>query len=123
MIYVHSCAENIPFPNNYFDVISSFNSLDHVDNLDMVVSQIKSKLKTNGLFLLLTDVNHEPTQTEPISYSWNITSKFKPEFELLSEKHFEKKEGMYQSIEVGKKYDHDNPVKRYGVLSAKFIKR
>lgn len=33
MDYVSSCAENIPFNDNYFDVVCSFNSLDHVDNL------------------------------------------------------------------------------------------
>ena len=40
MIYINSCVENIPFPNNYFDVISSFNSLDHVDDIDKTISQI-----------------------------------------------------------------------------------
>jgi ubiquinone/menaquinone biosynthesis C-methylase UbiE len=34
MTYVAARSEEIPFPEGYFDVVSSFNSLDHVDGLD-----------------------------------------------------------------------------------------
>jgi ubiquinone/menaquinone biosynthesis C-methylase UbiE len=34
MTYVAARSEEIPFPEGYFDVVSSFNSLDHVDDLD-----------------------------------------------------------------------------------------
>ncbi|MDR0310692.1 MAG: class I SAM-dependent methyltransferase [Acidobacteriota bacterium] len=122
MTYVWSGVEQIPFPNNYFDVIASFNSLDHVDDLDMAISQIKLKLKPSGLFLLLTDVNHDPTPTEPITYSWDIKNKFQPEFKLIEERHYEKHTGMYESIHKGQLYDHKNPQRRYGILSAMFMK-
>ena len=55
MAYVWASAEHIPFPNNYFDVIASFNSLDHVDDVDLAIAQIKLKLRSKGLFLLITD--------------------------------------------------------------------
>ena len=123
MLFIHSVAEKIPFPNNYFDIISSFNSLDHVRSLDTVISQIKKKLKKNGFFLLLTDVNHDPTPAEPTCFSWDIVNKFYPEFDLLDERHYEKANGIYQSITDGVQYNQNNHQKRSGVLSAKFIKR
>lgn len=122
MDYVNSYAENIPFNDNYFDVVCSFNSLDHVDDLDKVISEIKRILKPGGIFLLITDVNHDPTDCEPIYFSWDIVDKFKP-FELIFNKHFEKLEnGIYQSISKNVPYNHENKEKRYGILCAKFVK-
>jgi len=68
MNYVSSGSEHIPFVDNYFDVVCSFNSLGHVDNLEKSISEIKRVLKVGGLFLLLTDVNHEPTECEPLFF-------------------------------------------------------
>jgi ubiquinone/menaquinone biosynthesis C-methylase UbiE len=122
MTYVSSGSESIPFDDNYFDVVCSFNSLDHVDNLKKSISEIKRVLKVGGLFLLLTDVNHEPTECEPIYFSFDITGQFKP-FKVLDERHYEKSEnGLYQSIHANVPYDHDNTEKRYGILAAKFKK-
>lgn len=123
MQYVAAGAEDIPFPDGYFDVVCSFNSLDHVDDLDDAVKEMIRVLAPGGLFLLLTDVNHKPTKCEPISFSWDVVGKFLPDLKLLDEKEYEKcKRGMYQSITSGVLYDHDNTSRRYGVLSAKFQK-
>jgi SAM-dependent methyltransferase len=60
MRYVESCAENMPFPDSHFDIVSSFNALDHVDNPRKALAEISRVIKKNGLFLLLVEVNHEP---------------------------------------------------------------
>ena len=65
MIYVASRAEALPFTDASFDVASSFNSLDHVDDLRATVSEIRRILAPCGSFLLLTDIRHEPTILEP----------------------------------------------------------
>ena len=123
MKYVSSGAEKIPFADEYFDIITSFNSLDHVDNLQESIREIKRSLKPNGLFLLLTDVGHDPTPTEPIVLDFDIVTAFLPDFELLTERHYEKLAGgLYQSINEGTAYDHANKTRRYGILSAKFRK-
>ena len=123
MQYVNAPVEQIPFPDGYFNIVSSFNSLDHVDNLDKSISEIIRVIKPSGLFLLLTDLNHEPRTNEPISFSWDIVGKFLPKLKLISEKHYERSaEGIYQSILANISYDHSNKLRRYGVLSAKFQK-
>ncbi|HUT04472.1 MAG TPA: class I SAM-dependent methyltransferase [bacterium] len=124
MTYVASGAEQIPFGDGYFDVVCSFNSLDHVDDLDRTVGEIIRVLAPGGLFLLLTDVNHDPTACEPIAYSWDVIEKFLAQMELVEERHFEKSSrGMYDSIRDGIFYDQDNTQKRYGILSAKFRRK
>lgn len=124
MTYVAGRAEDLEFDDGYFDIVTSMNSLDHVDDLDTVIQEIKRVTKPGGIFLVITDVNHQPTIAEPISYDWDITERFEPEFELLWEDHREKSEGgVYESAKAGEPYDHENPEQRYGVLSAKFRRR
>jgi ubiquinone/menaquinone biosynthesis C-methylase UbiE len=123
MTYVAAPAEAIPYADGYFDVVASFNSLDHVDDLDACVAEIARVVAPRGLFLLLTDVNHKPTVCEPVSYSWDIVEKFSPTLALLEQEHFEKNAGgMYQSLKARVSYDYGNRAERYGILSAKFTK-
>lgn len=123
MIYVASPAEKIPFPKNYFDVVSSFNSLDHVDNLDQTIKEIIRIVAPGGNFLLTVEVNHPPTRCEPISFSWDVTRKFFQDLDLLTEKHFESiAGGIYKSVTTAIPYEHNNPKSRTGVLVAHFRK-
>jgi ubiquinone/menaquinone biosynthesis C-methylase UbiE len=123
MLYVSSPAEDIPFPDEYFDIVTSFNSLDHVDDIEKTIGEIIRVIKPGGLFLLLTDVNHKPTPAEPNSFSWDILEKFAPAMRVLESRHYEKSQhGIYQSIDAAVAYDHTNTANRYGVLSAKLQK-
>ncbi len=121
MRIIKAVAESIPFPDGYFDVVSSFNSLDHVDDLEQSITEIKRVLKTGGLFLLITDVHEQPTICEPSAFGWDITKRFEPEVVCLSERHYEG-EKMYSSIRAAVPFNHSNPEPRFGVLTAKFQK-
>lgn len=130
MDYITGQAEALPFPDALFDVVSSFNSLDHVDELERVIGEIKRVLAPQGYFLLLTDIHSRPTVLEPSIYSWEIVKRFKPELEVLGEKHIEptifSPEGfsdLYQSAQRGVPYDHARTGERNGILAAKFFKR
>lgn len=123
MQYVNAGVEQIPFPDNYFDVVCSFNSLDHVDELEKAIKEIIRVTAQGGYFLLLSDLNHKPTSCEPASFSWDIVEKFRPYFKLVEEKHYEKsRQGIYDSILAGVLYNHDDKSLRHGYLSAKFLK-
>ena len=121
MSYVKAYVENIPFPDNYFDVICSFNSLDHVENMKLACQEIKRTLKNDGLFLLLVDIHTMPTLTEPQTMNWNFIAEYFPEFEVLEEKHLERTETykIYSNVRNSK------PAKKEaitGVLTAKLKK-
>jgi SAM-dependent methyltransferase len=66
MRYVSAPAERIPFEDDHFDFVTSFNSLDHVDDLDAAIRELSRVTKTNGTMLLICEVNHAPTSTEPV---------------------------------------------------------
>jgi SAM-dependent methyltransferase len=67
MRYVDAPAESIPFPASHFDFVTSFNALDHVEDLGAALAEIRRVLKPDGTFLLIVEANHEPTVTEPVT--------------------------------------------------------
>ncbi|MGB7861310.1 MAG: class I SAM-dependent methyltransferase [Acidimicrobiia bacterium] len=121
MEYVASGVEHIPFPDGHFDIVCSFNSIDHVDSLEEAIAEIKRVLKVGGTFLLLTDVHEEPTPQEPVCFDWSVIDLFSPEFIAQSIETYEKGErGMYASVADPTFFDHSDDTKRYGILSARF---
>ncbi len=123
MNLVTANAETIPFKDSTFDIVTSFNSLDHVDDVNKTISEIKRITKKRGLFLLITDCCHKSTLTEPQSFGWEIIEKFYPEFEPIEVKKLEKfGKKIYSSIEKNIKYDFKDKKNRYGLLVAKLKK-
>src|SRR5579871_4361675 len=121
MEYVASGAEQIPFPDASFDVVSSLNSLDHVDDLEKAIAEIGRVVATGGIFLLLSDIHRRPTVLEPSAYSWDVVEKFLPALEVVEQSHFEYSartaEGfgnIYQSLQNGVSFNHADMTDRYG---------
>ena len=123
MTYVATGAESIPYPDGHFDIVSSFNSIDHVDSLEGTIAELKRLVKVGGLLLLLTDVHEEPTPQEPVCFDWNVLDLFRPEFFPQMIRCYEKLGGgMYTSIEQGIPFNGADPRTRYGILSTRFIR-
>lgn len=123
MVYIAGGAESVPFPDGYFDVVCSFNSLDHVDDLGTAITEMKRVVTVGGLVLLLTDVHEEPTPQEPICFGWDLVDLLRPELVPQSIACYEKgRRGMYHSVDQGILFDHADPAPRYGVLSARLIR-
>lgn len=124
MRYVAGPAERIPFPDGHFDVVSAFNALDHVDDLEESVREIKRVLAPGGTFLLVTEVGHEPTWEEPQDFGWEVIGRFGPELDAVTERHYEHRDGgVHQSAVAGKPFDHADDTVRPGILSARLRKR
>lgn len=124
MSYVKAYSEAIPFNDNYFDVVCTFNSVDHVDNLAKTCQEIKRVVKPGGLLLILVDVHEIPTVNEPQTIDWGFVEKYFSDMKVVSLQEYEKLEkGMYESIRSRIPFDHANPNPRYGIISAKLIKK
>lgn len=123
MTYLAAGAESIPLEDRRFDIVCSFNSLDHVDDLEAAIAEMKRLTAIGGLLLVITDVHDRPTPQEPICFDWNVVELFAPEFALQSLRCCEKLGGgAYQSAEQGEFFNHADARQRYGVLSARFIR-
>jgi SAM-dependent methyltransferase len=76
MSYVGAGAEAIPFTDGHFDVVSALNALDHVDDLDAVIAEITRVTRSGGNLLLIVEVGHTPTPTEPQTLTWDVLDRF-----------------------------------------------
>lgn len=125
MDYVTAPAEQMPFEDSYFNIVCSFNSLDHVEDIEKTISEIKRVTKPGGLFLLLVEINHEPTNCEPHTVTPEIIQQFEPEFLNENCRIYlpEENNGLYESIRGGVLADNPSSFKKQGWLSVRFTKK
>ena len=119
--YVACSAEQLPFANESFDIVTSINSLDHVDDLNLALDEIARILTSGGRFIFLVEVHPKATLSEPITIPWNLTTQLSRHFRVVSEFHFEEAEHRPGSAAASRSsipFDHTNPEKRSGALLA-----
>ena len=103
MTYVAGPAEVIPFPDDHMDVVSTFNSLDHVGDVGAVLDEVARVLKPGGHLLLITDYGHEPTPCEPQAFGLEIVDALAHRFEVQRcDAYAKQPTGMYRSISEGR---------------------
>jgi SAM-dependent methyltransferase len=120
MTYVAAPAEAIPFPDGHFDLVATMNSLDHVDDLERTVAELTRVTRRGGLALILTDVNHPPTPTEPQSFSWDVLDRFRGGWRVIDRRDYERHgDNMNDNLRAATPYDHSTGEGRPGVLAAR----
>ena len=124
MRYVEASSEAMPFPDESFDVVSSLNSLDHVDDVEGTIAEMVRVLKAGGSLLLLVEVNHRPTVTEPASLLWDVSSRFGPSMRTVLERRYESSgpSWFYQTVFAAQRWDDSRVEDRPGLLMARLEK-
>jgi len=121
MEYVRATAERLPLPDAAFDVVFAFNSLDHVEDVAAAVREIKRVTRVGGLFLLIVEVNHPPTDCEPHCVTPAITGDLAPEFRCEELRVFRiTREGGYASILDGDEIPSPQRDTALGFMTARF---
>ncbi|MFU8812918.1 MAG: class I SAM-dependent methyltransferase [Balneolaceae bacterium] len=121
MEYVASGSESIPFGDGHFDVVCAFNSLDHVSDVEHSIREIKRVTAHNGLFLLMVEINHPPTECEPHELSPHIVDAFGPEFDCITCNVYPPEEqGLYQTLQHRNPVPHPMEYSDQGWLTAQF---
>ncbi len=67
-------SENIPFQDNFFDVVFCTNALDHVTNPSKALSEIHRVLRKNGLFVLTIEIFKENIKRD-LAHPHSMTEK------------------------------------------------
>ena len=125
MEYMNAPSEHIPLGDGYCDVVTSFNSRDHVEDDEATLKEIKRVTKPGGLFLLLVEVNHPPTACEPhnLRPAWLLDA-LKPEFQCELVTYSTRSEsGIYNSVKTGAPLTEDNLTDINCYMSAKCLRR
>lgn len=121
MRYCAAPAEAIPYPDGYFDFVSTFNSLDHVDDVDLAIGEIKRVVRPKGSILLIVEINHDATFTEPHRLDRNIVDRFSPEFEVVAPRLFGIRDqfDLYGALKENLPYEEGSA----GLLACRFERR
>lgn len=98
MKYVRAAAENLPFGDGAFDVVSMFNALDHVEDVDIAIREAVRVLAPGGTFLLIVELNHEPTVTEPHRIDDGVLDAFGCEVEFEARHAIREDHNVYGSV-------------------------
>jgi len=56
--FKRSNSDNIPFHDNFFDVVVMLETLEHISDLEATLKEIKRVLKVRGVFLMSTPSNN-----------------------------------------------------------------
>lgn len=122
MEYIAANAEAIPLPDGVADYVFSFNSLDHVDDVDRTIAQIKRLVKPGGRFLLLVEINHPPTACEPHEMKVApLIAAFAPEFDCMRHAVFAQTHpGVYDALRDPRPLPADTTEQAF--LSAMFVR-
>nr|AYC79421.1 class I SAM-dependent methyltransferase [uncultured bacterium] len=120
MRYVTGNVERIPFDDGHFDVVSTINSLDHVDDVQVAVGEITRVTREGGMLLLFCDVGHEPTPTEPQAFGWEILDRFADGWTVVDRRDFERpSDNMTDNLTHGEPFDHGDSRPRPGIVTAR----
>ena len=124
MEYIDAYSEQIPLKDAECDAVFSFNSLDHVEDVHQTLREIKRITRPGGIFLLIVEVNHLPTDCEPHRLTPNELIDFlMPEFDCEDIKVYKPvAHGIYASILSDKKFPNPKDTSEIGYFSAKFMR-
>jgi len=124
MEYMAAPSEAIPLPDAACDAVFSFNSLDHVEDVEKTLREVKRVTRPGGVFLLLVEVNHPPTYCEPHELTpRGLLQAVGPEFACEQlDVYAPRVTGIYQSIMAGSRLAYPETTREKGYLSAKFLR-
>jgi ubiquinone/menaquinone biosynthesis C-methylase UbiE len=94
-------ATNMEFPSKYFDVVVSFETIEHLERWDLFVEEVKRVLKPGGLFICSTPNKNitSPFSKKPINPYHFLEFKLN-RFKELIYKNFKIKYPFYGQIPV-----------------------
>ncbi len=85
--FVNGSILDIPFKDNTFDVFTSFETIEHVENEDLQLSEVRRVLKNGGLYILSTPNDWNNDKINPYHvrrYNYNsLKNTLSKSFEII----------------------------------------
>jgi ubiquinone/menaquinone biosynthesis C-methylase UbiE len=92
MFYINADEPKLPYPDNFFDLITCFQVLHHSGNINMTISEIKRVLKKGGILVLREHDMNNYIDKEFIDFEHLLYICIE-----MNEHSFDKYIGMYKS--------------------------
>ena len=125
MRYVAGGAEEIPFEDGHFDYVSTFNSLDHTDDVDAAIARspaLRGTAAACSCSATSATSRHRPSRRPSAGRSLD---RFAEDWEVAWRRDYERPtDNMYDNLrQHDRPFDHGNPEPRPGVLAAHLRRR
>ncbi len=111
--FVVGSCENIPLPSDSVDVVISFETLEHIEDHDRFMQEIKRVMRPDGLLIISTPEKHAYTVATGVSNPFHIRELLKAEFNDLLGKHFAHVSMHGQKIVFGSIIASENQAARF----------
>ncbi|UJX40342.1 class I SAM-dependent methyltransferase [Desulfovibrio sp. JY] len=116
MEYTPDFVEHIAFPDASFDVVTSINSLDHVDDLAQATAEMARVVRPGGHILIACEISPAPKPCEPTLVGWDLAAHFSGKWRVLDASRFPFSENVSTSILHKQPLDPSAPIPPHGVL-------
>jgi 2-polyprenyl-3-methyl-5-hydroxy-6-metoxy-1,4-benzoquinol methylase len=101
LTYHHGSVLEIPFDANYFDVVVSFETLEHLTDHQLMLSEIKRVLKDDGILIISTPDKLNYTDKTSYNNPFHLKELYTKEFEELLLKFFKNVKMLHQKMIKG----------------------
>lgn len=99
--FVEGSVYKIPFDSNYFDVVVSFETLEHISDHNKMVSEIKRVLRPDGILIISTPEKVEYSNRGKYVNPYHEKELEEAEFKDLISSHFKNYCFGYQKFQIG----------------------
>ncbi|MGB4664939.1 MAG: class I SAM-dependent methyltransferase [Bacteroidales bacterium] len=96
LFFINTSIYQLPFDDNMFDVIVSFETIEHVDNGELVLSEFNRVLKKDGILIISTP-NKNISIENNLDNPFHVHEYFEEEFKTLLHKYFNNVSISYQN--------------------------
>lgn len=86
--YINGSVYEIPFEDDYFDLVVSFETIEHVKEHDIVLKEIKRVLKKDGILIISTPDKRTYSDIPNFSNPFHLRELYTAQFETLIKKYF-----------------------------------
>ncbi|HMJ67953.1 MAG TPA: class I SAM-dependent methyltransferase [Cyclobacteriaceae bacterium] len=88
LVFKHGSATSIPVPDASVDILTSFETIEHHDQHEEMMREIKRVLKPNGLFIISSPDRKFYSDLTGYKNPFHVKELYKDEFAALISKHF-----------------------------------
>lgn len=108
LLFCQGSTSHIPGADNCFDIVISFETLEHVEEQEQFFAEIKRVLKPGGLLLISTPDKHQYSELANYNNPFHKKELYEKEFKALVDKYFQHVSYYRQSSFTGSSIVKEN---------------
>lgn len=99
--FVHGSASDIPLPSDSCDVVVSFETIEHHDKHEAMLSELRRVLRPDGLLIISTPERLNYSDRRSVKNKYHVKELYLDEFRELVQRHFSRTSFYFQQVLYG----------------------